>query len=183
MGVILINDLIKSTNLVSVPSEYAFPAKHEDPSMLTEKEEQQVIVPVIDLSFLTSGSPDQQSKVIEDLRNVVNHGVPGSLEKEMMNSCKDFFNLSPKEKSACRGKHEIDPRILNHGTDYMLDRNILMDRWVGYKLDNNDRGTDYILDREANFNTAVESVSFMRDKFKVFVHPIFESPPKPEGLR
>ncbi|KAI3891153.1 hypothetical protein MKW98_007458 [Papaver atlanticum] len=185
MGVIMINDLIKSTNLVSVPSEYAFPAKPEDDlNMLTEKQVYQVTVPVIDFSFLTSGSPDHRSKVIEDLRNacqdwgffmVMNHGVPGSLKKELMDSCKNFFDLSPEEKSAYRGKHEFDPRNLDHGTDNMLDHNIILNRETDYMLDHN-----ILLDRGAKFNTAVESVSFWRDQLKVFVHLIFDSPPKPE---
>ncbi|KAI3950221.1 hypothetical protein MKW92_044535, partial [Papaver armeniacum] len=69
MGVIMINDLIKSTNLISVPSEYAFPAKPEDLNMLSEKEVEHVTLPVIDFSFLTSGSPDERSNIIEDLRD------------------------------------------------------------------------------------------------------------------
>ncbi|MCL7026021.1 hypothetical protein MKW94_025036 [Papaver nudicaule] len=159
MGVIMINDLIKSTNLISVPSEYAFPAKPEDLNMLTEKEVEQVTVPVIDFSTLTSGSPDQRSKTIEDLQNacqdwgffmVVNHGVPESLKNDLIASCMKFFDLSPEEKSPYRGKYEIDPRI--------------------------------VLDHETNLNTAVDSVSFWRDQFRVFVHPIFHPPHSPEGL-
>ncbi|XP_026441708.1 probable 2-oxoglutarate/Fe(II)-dependent dioxygenase [Papaver somniferum] len=126
---------------------------------------QQVTIPVIDFSFLTSGSPDQRSKVIEDLRNacqdwgffmVMNHGVPVSLKKELMDSCKDFFDLSPEEKSAYRGNHVIWTHVIwtMDGTDNMLDHNI----------------------------PAAESVSFWRDQLKVWVHPIFDSPPKPEGL-
>ncbi|KAI3908892.1 hypothetical protein MKW92_046378 [Papaver armeniacum] len=73
-----------------------------------------------------------------------------------MNSCKEFFDLNPEEKSAYRGNHEFDPRKLDHGTGNRLDHNI---------------------------HSSVESVSFWRDQLKVFVHPIFDSAPKPEGLR
>ncbi|KAI3887945.1 hypothetical protein MKW92_036701 [Papaver armeniacum] len=120
MGVIMINDLIKSTNLISVPSEYAFPAKPEDLNMLSEKEVEHVTLPVIDFSFLTSGSPDERSKIIEDLRDacqywgffmVVNHGVPESLKKDLIDSCMSFFDLSPEEKSAYRGKYKLDQHI------------------------------------------------------------------------
>ncbi|MCL7021677.1 hypothetical protein MKW94_026489 [Papaver nudicaule] len=159
MGVIMVNDLIKSTNLMSVPSEYAFPAKPEDLNMLIEKEVEQVTIPVIDFSHLSSGSPDQRSKMIEDLRNacqhwgfftVVNHGVPESLQNELMDLCMNFFDLSPEEKSAYRGNYEVERRS--------------------------------ILDLGTNFDTSVESVSFWRDQFRACVHPIFDSPPKPEGL-
>ncbi|KAI3867634.1 hypothetical protein MKW98_006011 [Papaver atlanticum] len=158
MGVIMINDLIKSTNLISVPSEYAFPAKPEDLNMLSEKEVEHVTLPVIDFSFLSS--PGERSKIIEDLRDacqywgffmVVNHGVPESLKKDLIDSCMSFFDLSPEEKSAYRGKYKLDPRIvLDHGT---------------------------------NLNSGVDSVSFLRDQFKACVHPIFGSPPKPEGIK
>ncbi|KAI3961342.1 hypothetical protein MKX01_007056 [Papaver californicum] len=155
---IMIKDLIESTDLISVPS------KHENLSMLTEEEEvEQVNIPVIDFSLLTSGSPDQRSKIIEDLRNacqhwgffmVVNHGVPESFKEELINSCMNFFNLSPEEKSVYQGESASDPCILDP---------IIC-------------GT--------NFNPASESesVSFWRDYLRVLVHPVFNSPLKPEGL-
>ncbi|KAI3841904.1 hypothetical protein MKX03_018652 [Papaver bracteatum] len=122
---------------------------------------EQVTIPVttpsnFDFSFLTSGSSDQRCKIIEDLRNacletgVVNHGVPQSLKKDLIDMCMNFFDLSPEEKLPYRGKYELDPRI--------------------------------VLDHETNFDTTVDNVSFWRDQFRVFVHPIFHPPHKPEGL-
>ncbi|KAI3891989.1 hypothetical protein MKX03_035030, partial [Papaver bracteatum] len=142
MGVIMVNDLIKSTNLISVPSEYAFPAKPEDLNMLSEKNVEQVTIPVIDFSFLTSGSSDQRCKIIEDLRNacrdwgffmVVNHGVPQSLKKDLIDMCMNFFDLSPEEKLPYRGKYELDPRIVLTMKQILTLRSI-MSRFEGSDL-------------------------------------------------
>ncbi|MCL7035997.1 hypothetical protein MKW94_023783 [Papaver nudicaule] len=159
---IMIKDLIESTDLISVPSKHALPAKAGDLTMVTEEEVEPVTLPIIDFSLLNSGSTDQRSKVIEDLRNacmhwgffmVVNHGVPDSLKDELINSCMNFFDLSREEKSVYEVENAVDPCILDP---------IIC-------------GTD--------FNPASESVSFWRDYLRVLVHPVFHSPPKPEGLR
>ncbi|MCL7037404.1 hypothetical protein MKW94_009785 [Papaver nudicaule] len=158
---IMIKDLIESTDLICVPSKHALPAKAEDLTVLTEEEVEQVTLPVINFSLLTSGSADDRSKIIQDLRNaclhwgffmVVNHGVPESLKEELINSCMNFFDLSKEEKSVYEVENAIDPCILDP---------IIC-------------GT--------NFNPASESVSFWRDYLRVLVHPVFHSPPKPEGL-
>ncbi|KAI3983785.1 hypothetical protein MKX01_005402 [Papaver californicum] len=159
---IMIKDLIESTDLISVHSNHALPAKSEDLIMLAEEEEvEQVTLPVIDFSLLTSGSADQRSQIIEDLRNaclhwgffmVTNHGVPESLKEELINSCMNFFDLSPEEKSVYEVENAVDPCVLDP---------IIC-------------GT--------NFNPAAKSVSFWRDYLRILVHPVFHSPPKPEGL-
>ncbi|KAI3866263.1 hypothetical protein MKX03_028549 [Papaver bracteatum] len=157
---IMIKDLIESTDLISVPSKHALSVKSEDLTMLAEEAEH-VTLPVIDFSLLTSGSDDQRYKIIEDLRNacvhwgffmVVNHGVPKSLKDQLINSCMNFFDLSPEEKSVYEVQNAVDPCILDP---------IIC-------------GT--------NFNLDSESVSFWRDYLRVLVHPVFHSPPKPEGL-
>ncbi|KAI3880551.1 hypothetical protein MKX03_008815 [Papaver bracteatum] len=158
---IMIKDLIESTDLISIPPKHALHAKAEDLTMLTGEEVEEVTLPVIDFSLLTSSSPGQRSKIIEDLRNaclhwgffmVVNHGVPESLKEELINSCMKFFDLSPEEKSVHEVESVVDPCILDP---------IIC-------------GT--------NFDPASESISFRRDYLRVLVHPVFHSPPKPEGL-
>ncbi|KAI3871525.1 hypothetical protein MKW98_011580 [Papaver atlanticum] len=155
---IMIKDLIESTDVISVPYKHA---EAEDLTMLTKEVVEHVTLPVIDFSLLTSGSADQRSQVIEDLRNaclhwgffmVTNHGVPESLKEELINSCMNFFDLTPEEKSVYDVENAVDPCILDP---------IIC-------------GT--------NFNPASESVSFWRDYLRVLVHPAFHSPPKPEGL-
>ncbi|KAI3867636.1 hypothetical protein MKW98_006013 [Papaver atlanticum] len=144
--------------------------------MLSEKEVEQITIPVIDFSFLTSGSPDQRCKIIQDLRNACRDWgffmfntskiitlinccatiVGGEswssrdFEKGFDRLVYGFLQSEPEEKLPYRGKYELDPRI--------------------------------ILDHETNFDTKVDNVSFWRDQFRVFVHPIFHPPHKPEGL-
>nr|QBG82653.1 DMR6-like oxygenase 2 [Papaver somniferum] len=70
----MIKDLIESTDHISVPnSKHALPAKAEDLTMLAEVAVEQVSLPVIDFSLLTSGSPNQRSKIVEELRNACLH--------------------------------------------------------------------------------------------------------------
>ncbi|RZC46922.1 hypothetical protein C5167_039866 [Papaver somniferum] len=158
---IMIKDLIESTDLISLSSKHALSAKADDFTLLAEEEVEQVTLPVIDFSLLTTGSTDQRSKIIEGLRTaclhwgffmVTNHGVPEGLKEELIKSCMNFFDLSPEEKSVYDVENAVDPCILDP---------ILC-------------GT--------NFNPASESVSFWRDYLRVLVHPVFHSPPKPEGL-
>ncbi|KAI3860043.1 hypothetical protein MKX03_003118 [Papaver bracteatum] len=158
---IMIKDLIESTDLISVPSKHALQAKAEDLTMLAEQQVEQVTLPVIDFSLLTSGSTDQRSEIIQDLRTaclhwgffmVTNHGVPEGLKEELIKSCMNFFDLSPEEKSVYEVENAVDPCILDP---------IIC-------------GT--------NFSPASESISFWRDYLRVLVHPVFHSPSKPEGL-
>ncbi|KAI3831934.1 hypothetical protein MKW92_026518 [Papaver armeniacum] len=127
---IMIKDLIESNDLISVPnSKHAVPAKAEDLAMLAEEEVEQVTLPVIDFSLLTSGSADQRFQIIEDLRNaclhwgffmVTNHGVPESMKEELINSCMSFFDLSPEEKSVYEVENALDPCIF--GPNYMWNQ-------------------------------------------------------------
>ena len=55
---------LESNSLTSVPSKYVFP-KSSDDYISSESE----IIPTIDLSMLTSGTPDQRSKVIQEIGN------------------------------------------------------------------------------------------------------------------
>ncbi|KAF8406065.1 hypothetical protein HHK36_008145 [Tetracentron sinense] len=135
-----------------VPSNYAFPTNSDD-STVSEAEEE---IPTIDFSLLISTSPDQRSKIVQDLGKacrdwgffmVINHGVPESLRKEMLDACHRFFHLMEGEKQEFEGKHVLDP--IRCGT---------------------------------SFNASVEKVFFWRDFLKVFVHPQFHFPSKPPGF-
>ncbi|KAI3894458.1 hypothetical protein MKW92_046230 [Papaver armeniacum] len=146
-----VKDLTESSDLISIPSEYMFP---RNPEELEEAEQQ---IPIIDYNLLTSGSPEQRSLIIENLRSaclewgffmVINHGVPQSLINEMMNLCLGFFDLSPDEKSDYVGKHVLNP--IRCGT---------------------------------SFNTSVEKINFWRDYLKILVHPEFHAPLKPHAFR
>ncbi|KAI3973178.1 hypothetical protein MKX01_020913 [Papaver californicum] len=150
---LMIKDLIESTDLISVPSKHALPAKAEDLTMLTEEEEEgveQVSLPVIDFSLLTSGSADQRSKVIEDLGNACLHWGFFMFERRIDQLLYEFLRLDSEEKCVYEVENAVDPCILDpiiYGT---------------------------------NFNPASESVSFWRDYLRALVHPVFHSPPRTE---
>ncbi|KAL5563942.1 hypothetical protein UlMin_033689 [Ulmus minor] len=146
--------LTESGGLASVPSEYTFTTNPNDQADSNDPEHS---IPVIDFSLLTSGSPDQRSTIIHELRKaceewgffmLINHGVPESVMKEMINACETFFNLSDEEKKEFRGtKDVLDP--IKCGT---------------------------------SFDVAIDKVFLWRDFIKVRSHPQFYSPHKPIGF-
>lgn len=58
--------LAESPGLTSIPSTYNFTQNQHDHEAVSEIDPEDSI-PVIDFSLLTSSSPDQRSKVIQDL--------------------------------------------------------------------------------------------------------------------
>ncbi|XP_021899983.1 LOW QUALITY PROTEIN: protein DMR6-LIKE OXYGENASE 2-like [Carica papaya] len=146
--------LTESAALTSLPSAYAFSHPHGEAVSDLDSDES---IPVIDYSLLTSGTPGQRSKIIEDLAKacrdwgffmVTNHGVEERLMEEMIEACKGFFNLSEEEKQEYAGKHVLD--TIRCGT---------------------------------SMNVSVDQVLFWRDYLKIFVHPQFNSPNKPPNFR
>ncbi|XP_058087662.1 2-oxoglutarate-dependent dioxygenase 19-like [Magnolia sinica] len=148
-----VKDLSESTNLTSVPSNYAFPPQDNistDP-VISQK------IPTIDFSLLTSATPDQRSQIVCDLGRacrewgffmLINHGVEKSVRERMLDTCRAFFDLLEAEKREYIGKHVLDP--IRYGT---------------------------------SFNPAAEKAMYWRDYLKVIVHPVFHSADKPAGFR
>ncbi|XP_057974539.1 2-oxoglutarate-dependent dioxygenase 19-like [Malania oleifera] len=145
-----VKGLVESGCLTSIPSKYVFPRKSGDDSMFSEAE---AIIPTIDLSLLTGGTPYQRSKVIQDLANacldwgffmVVNHGVPKKVMDDMVSGCLGFFDLTEEEKQEYAGKQLFDP--IRSGT---------------------------------SFNLTVDDAFLWRDYLKIHVHPNFHAPTKP----
>ncbi|KAF2320499.1 hypothetical protein GH714_027744 [Hevea brasiliensis] len=109
-----IRTIAESPGLTSIPSAYTFtPTPHDQ-----VVSETQVSLPVIDYSLLTSGTPHQRSKIVHDLGKacqnwgfflMINHGVPESLVRSMIDGCRGFFDLPEEEKEEYRGKHVLDP--------------------------------------------------------------------------
>ncbi|KAL3620961.1 hypothetical protein CASFOL_035873 [Castilleja foliolosa] len=148
-----VKKLSESPNLNSIPSNYAYYTNPTD----TIASNSDGLIPTIDLSLLTSNNPDQRSKAIHDLDKacqdwgffmVVNHGIPESLMRGMIEVTNDFFNLPEEEKPEFQPENVLDP--IRYGT---------------------------------SFNTAKEDIFCWRDFLKVFVHPDFHCPPKPDSLR
>ncbi|KAF2320465.1 hypothetical protein GH714_027575 [Hevea brasiliensis] len=109
-----IRTIAESPGLTSIPSAYTFtPTPHDQ-----VVSETQVSLPVIDYSLLTSGTPHQRSKIVHDLGKacqdwgfflMINHGVPESLVRSMIDGCRGFFDLPEEEKEEYRGNHVLDP--------------------------------------------------------------------------
>lgn len=59
-----IKSLAESPAFSSLPSAYMF---NGDPSDEADPNDPELTIPVVDMSLLTSGSPDQRSKIIHDL--------------------------------------------------------------------------------------------------------------------
>ncbi|KAL7206050.1 hypothetical protein ACSBR2_018880 [Camellia fascicularis] len=109
-----IKTLAESPGLSYIPPNYTYTTNPHE-SAASEPEDS---IPIIDFSSLTSSDPDQRSQVIQDLGKacqewgffmVVNHGVPESLMKEMVDACNGFFDLREEEKREFEGKHVLDP--------------------------------------------------------------------------
>ncbi|PQM42313.1 protein DMR6-LIKE OXYGENASE 2 [Prunus yedoensis var. nudiflora] len=80
-------------------------------------------IPTIDFALLTSGSPDQRAKVIEELGRaceewgffqVTNHGVPERLMKSMIDVCHRFFDLPEEEKKEFQTKNLDFLKVIAH---------------------------------------------------------------------
>uniref|UniRef100_A0A5B7BI18 Putative 2-oxoglutarate/Fe(II)-dependent dioxygenase n=1 Tax=Davidia involucrata TaxID=16924 RepID=A0A5B7BI18_DAVIN len=147
-----IKSLAESRDLTSIPSNYTYST---NPNEIAGSDPEDTI-PVIDFSVLTSGDPDQRSKIIQDLGKaceewgffmVINHGVPESLIKAVIDGCLEFFNLTEEEKREFEQKHVTDP--IRCGT---------------------------------SFNPKLDKVFFWSDFLKVIVHPEFHFPYKPTGF-
>uniref|UniRef100_A0A2N9J4K5 Non-haem dioxygenase N-terminal domain-containing protein n=1 Tax=Fagus sylvatica TaxID=28930 RepID=A0A2N9J4K5_FAGSY len=149
-----IKQLAESPGLTSIPSNYAFTTNPDDQAVSEEPED---LLPVIDFSLLTSGTPHQRSKIIQELGQackdwgffmLINHGIPESLMEAVIEGIRGFFDLTEEEKREFEQTNVLNP--IRYGT---------------------------------SFNRSMEKVSFWRDFLKAFVHPEFNFPNKPAGFR
>ncbi|CAK9133711.1 unnamed protein product [Ilex paraguariensis] len=110
-----VKTLTESADLKTIPSNYAYTPTDPNEADVLEEE---VSIPIIDFSLLTSAIPEQRFKAIQDLDKacqdwgffmVVNHGVPESLLKGIINASTEFFNLPEEEKKEFAGKNISDP--------------------------------------------------------------------------
>lgn len=144
--------LAESLNLKSIPSNYVY--FKDDDAKDSAASGSDVSVPIIDISLLSSGTPDQRIKAVEDLGKacedwgffmLVHHGIPESLTKAMIDASNEFFNLPEEEKLQYETKHVLDP--IRCGT---------------------------------SFNSVKDEIFSWRDYLKVIVHPDFYCPKKPK---
>ncbi|KAI3445769.1 hypothetical protein Pfo_002434 [Paulownia fortunei] len=102
--------LAESSNLKSIPSQFTFAndSRGSNPDSL----------PIIDFSLLTSPNPDQRAKVLQDLAKaceewgffvLVNHGVPETLLKAIIDASLEYFELPEEDKRRYEAKSASDP--------------------------------------------------------------------------
>ncbi|XP_030511054.2 2-oxoglutarate-dependent dioxygenase 19 [Cannabis sativa] len=148
--------LSESSNLTSIPPTHITIPNNDQLAVLEHS--QQLQIPIIDFSLLTSSDPDQRSKTIAELGKacqdwgffmVINHGVRENLMSEVIEGCRGFFDLSEEEKVEFKGEHVLDP--IRYGT---------------------------------SFNALVEKAFYWRDYLKVLVqfHHSHHFPHKPSGF-
>ncbi|CAI9769206.1 unnamed protein product [Fraxinus pennsylvanica] len=143
--------LAESTDLRSVPSEFSF--VNEPTGSNSDS------IPIIDFSSLTSGNPDQRSKVIQELGKaceewgffvLVNHGISETLMKATIEGALEFFDLPEEDKQKYEAKHVSDP--IKYG-------------------------------RGSAITTSDKKIFLWRDFIKSYVHPEFHYPDKPQNFR
>lgn len=148
-----VKSLSESPNLSSIPSNYVHV---NDPSEAAASDPDGSI-PTVDLSLLTSDDPERKSRAIEDLDR----------------ACQEwgFF------------------MVVNHGISEELMRGVIEAVKEFFDLPEEEKPEfepeDVLspIRYGTSFNTAKEEVFCWRDFLKVFVHPHFHCPDKPESLR
>ncbi|ERM95352.1 protein DMR6-LIKE OXYGENASE 1 isoform X1 [Amborella trichopoda] len=120
-----IKELAESGLLTSIPPTHAFPPDPTASNLSSSSIEEQL--PTIDFSFLQAKEAVVRSKAIRDLGEagaewgffrLVNHGVPESLMKGMLDLAKDFFDLPAEERKKYTGKQVLDP--IRYGTSFNI---------------------------------------------------------------
>ncbi|XP_022762406.1 protein DMR6-LIKE OXYGENASE 2-like [Durio zibethinus] len=110
--------LAELPGLASIPTFYIsnFASPHDHQIIFSDPDED--AIPVIDFSLLTSNGLDERFEIIQQLRKVcqdwgffmvINHGVPESLMKAIIDASKGFFELTEDEKQEFEAKHVLDP--------------------------------------------------------------------------
>ncbi|KAM5573123.1 hypothetical protein ABKV19_012912 [Rosa sericea] len=108
-----IKSLAESPALSSVPSAYAF---NINPNDEADPNDPEFAIPIVDMSLLTSGSPDQRTQIVHDLVKIceewgffiaINHGVPESLMKGMIEAYHGFFSLPDEEKEEFKSGNDV----------------------------------------------------------------------------
>ncbi|KAK4401839.1 2-oxoglutarate-dependent dioxygenase 19 [Sesamum angolense] len=94
--------LAESSTLNSVPSQFSFAndsrGSHSDS------------IPIVDFSLLASDNPDQRAKVLGTLTMpLVNHGIPDSLLKAIIDASLEYFELPEADKRRYEAKSASDP--------------------------------------------------------------------------
>ncbi|XP_057495236.1 2-oxoglutarate-dependent dioxygenase 19-like [Actinidia eriantha] len=117
---------VKALQESSIPWRYSNSTVlnlNEHDNIASEPEES---IPIIDFSLLTSSDPIRRSEAIHQLSHacqewgffmLVNHGVPESLMKAVINGCDEIFNMSLEEKETYESHDIWAPIRYNTGSN------------------------------------------------------------------
>ncbi|KAB2614977.1 flavonol synthase 3-like [Pyrus ussuriensis x Pyrus communis] len=117
MDVTSIKLLAETPALSNVPSAFAF---NINPNDEADPNDPKFTIPIVDMSLLTSRSPDQRSKIIHDLVKICQEwGFFITLMKAMIDACHGFFSLPDEEKEEFKSGNDVR-EMFKYGTSYNL---------------------------------------------------------------
>ncbi|KAL0422420.1 UNVERIFIED_CONTAM: 2-oxoglutarate-dependent dioxygenase 19 [Sesamum latifolium] len=102
--------LAESSTLNSIPSHFSY--ANDSRGSYSDS------ILIVDFSLLASDNPDQRAKVLRDLDNactewgffvLVNHGIPDSLLKAIIEASLEYFELPEEDKRRYEAKSASDP--------------------------------------------------------------------------
>lgn len=102
-----VKELIETSCLTSIPSKYVLPPDPHD-IIVSEAE----VIPTIDLSLFTSGTPDQRSNVIQELGHACREWGFFMVKRAILISC--LFNLHARRLKLC-GKQQTFYKLILGG--------------------------------------------------------------------
>ncbi|KAL3329636.1 hypothetical protein AABB24_033804 [Solanum stoloniferum] len=151
---ISVKTLSESPNLNSIPSNYVNSDIYPFDFIASEPHDYSISIPTVDFSLLTSIDPHQRSQAINNLNK----------------ACQDwgFF------------------MVVNHGIQESLMKKVIDGTQGFFNLKEEEKKEfegKHVLDPiryGTSFNTSKDKAFFWRDYLKVFVHPKFHSPSKPD---
>ncbi|XP_075477923.1 2-oxoglutarate-dependent dioxygenase 19-like isoform X3 [Primulina tabacum] len=122
-----VKDLAQSPDLKSIPSQFTF--------INDSKGSNSDSLPIVDFSMLVSDNADQRSIALLDIRKacedwgffvLINHGIPESLMKAIIDASLEFFDLPEEEKRRYEAKSASDPIKAGSGTANTANDKILL---------------------------------------------------------
>ncbi|XP_073125354.1 2-oxoglutarate-dependent dioxygenase 19-like [Henckelia pumila] len=122
-----IKELANSSDIKAIPSHFKFVV---DPQGSISDS-----LPIVDFSLLLSDDADQRSQALKDLAKaceewgffvLINHGIPESLMKAIVDASLEFFDLPLEERRRYEPKSASDPIKAGAGTANGADHKVFL---------------------------------------------------------
>nr|XP_043623214.1 2-oxoglutarate-dependent dioxygenase 19-like [Erigeron canadensis] len=126
----------ESPDIKTIPSNYAYSTNPQD---FIASDPDHETIPAIDFSLLTSKDPVIRSQVLEELHKactdwgcfqVINHGIPETSLKMLIEKTLEFFNLDEAEKKDYQETDFFNP--IRYGSGYNLNKYKGISYWRDY---------------------------------------------------